>query len=134
LSPLLHPFIHILQLVSNFCWPFKWVQQKYWPAKVWLSRSSLEDEFTEGKWHSLFLQATIICLLRPTWSDLKALVTIPMPQVGPLPWPTCITLHNVQVPFQYRSSLGVSALLTNSNGGRETSLASGRGWPPHQRG
>lgn len=43
--------------------------------------------------------------------------TIPMPQVGPLPWPACITLHNVQVPFQYRSSLGVSALLTNSKGG-----------------
>jgi hypothetical protein len=74
-------------------------------------------------------------MLPPVLARIRSLGTIPMPQFGPLPWPTCITLHNVQVPFQYRSSLGVSALSTNSMGmGGETPLASPRGWPPHHLG
>lgn len=55
-------------------------------------------------------------MLPPLLARIRSQGTIPMPQVGPLPWPTCITLHNVQVPFQYGSSLVVSALSINSMG------------------
>jgi hypothetical protein len=56
-------------------------------------------------------------MLPPLLARIRSQGTIPMPEVGPLPWPICITLHNVQVPFQYGSSPGVSALLTNSKAG-----------------